>query len=83
MAWHGSRCHSHTCIACLSRVRHQGVLVQLSRLVVGCLENRCASHRGLGCRDQGKVLASDSEQDLPVVSAQLAIAYILKLFGLT
>lgn len=55
----------HTSIACFSRIRHQGVLVQLSGLVVGSLQDGGTSHRSLGGRDQGEVLARNSQQNLP------------------
>jgi len=55
----------HTGITCFSRVCDQGVLVQLSGLVVGGLQNGGTSHRSLGGRDQGEVLARDSQQNLP------------------
>lgn len=55
----------HTSITCFSRICDQGVLVQLSGLVVGGLENGGTSHRSLGGRDQGEVLARDSQQNLP------------------
>lgn len=54
-----------TSIARFSRVCHQGVLVQLSRLVVGSFEDGGTSHRSLGGRDQGEVLARNSQQNLP------------------
>lgn len=41
------------------------MLVQLPRLVVGCLEDGRSSHRRLGGGDQGKVLARDAEKNLP------------------
>lgn len=41
------------------------MLVEGSGLVVGCLEDGGASHRSLGCCDDGEVLASDSQQYLP------------------
>jgi hypothetical protein len=37
------------------------VLVQLPRLVVGCLQDGSPAHCGLGRRNQGKVLAGDAE----------------------
>ena len=55
----------HTSVTCFSRIRHQGVLVQLSGLVVGSFQDGGTSHRSLGGRDQGKVLARDSQQNLP------------------
>lgn len=57
------------CVSGLSRVRHERVLVERSGLVVGGLEDRHAAHGGFGRRDQGKVLACDSEKDLPVASS--------------
>lgn len=54
-----------TCVACLSRVCHQGVFVELSRLVIGGLEDGSSSHGRLGRRDQREVLARDSQENLP------------------
>lgn len=56
---------SPTCVARLAREGHQRVLVQLPRLVVGRLEDGRAAHRSLGGRDQGEVLARDTEENLP------------------
>lgn len=57
----------HTGVACFSRICHQGVLVQLSGLVVSSFEDGCASHRSLGGGDQGEVLARNSQQNLPAI----------------
>ena len=56
----------HTCIARLAGVGHQRVLVELSRLVVGGLEDRRTAHGSLGCCNDGEVLARDSKEDLPM-----------------
>lgn len=55
----------HTSITRLSRICDQGVLVQCSGFVVGGLQNGGTSHRSLGGRDQGEVLARNSQQNLP------------------
>lgn len=55
----------HTGVTCFSRIRHQGVFVQLSGLVIGSFEDGGTSHRSLGGRDQGEVLARNSQQNLP------------------
>lgn len=80
---------THTGVTCFSRIRHQGVLVQLSGLVIGSFEDGGTSHRSLGGRDQGEVLARNSQQNLPAtislervswdlsaVSAETHIVYI-------
>lgn len=41
------------------------MFVELSRLVVRRLEDGSSAHGGLGSRDQGEVLASDSEKNFP------------------
>lgn len=58
----------HTSVTCFSRVCHEGVLVQLSGLVVGSFQDGGASHRSLGGRDQGEVLARNSQQNLPATT---------------
>lgn len=55
----------HTSVACFSRICHESVLVQLPGLVVGSFQDGGASHRSLGGRDQGEVLARNSQQNLP------------------
>lgn len=59
----------HTSVTCFSRICHQGVLVQLSGLVVSSFEDGGASHRSLGGRDQGEVLARNSQQNLPAIKS--------------
>lgn len=53
--------HFYTCVPSLASKRHQRVFVEFSRLVIGSFENGCASHRSLGSRHNGEVLASDTK----------------------
>lgn len=54
-----------TSVACLSRVCHKSVLIQLTGLVVAGLENGSSSHSRLGRCNQREVLARDSQENLP------------------
>lgn len=56
--------YERTGIASLSRVCHEGMLVQRARLVVGGFEDGSSTHRGLGRRDQRKVLARYAQKYL-------------------
>lgn len=47
----------HTSVTSFSSERHQGMFVELTGFVIRSFENGCASHRGLGGSDDGKVLA--------------------------
>ena len=49
-----------TCVTSFARVCHQGVLVQLPRLVIRGFKDRGAAHRRLGSCDNGEVLAGDT-----------------------
>ena len=52
------------------------MLVEGSGLVVGCLEDGGASHRSLGCCDDGEVLSSDSQKYLPKQAALVHVKAI-------
>lgn len=58
----------HTSVTCFSRICHESVLVQLPGLVVGSFQDGGASHRSLGGRDQGEVLARNSQKNLPAIT---------------
>ena len=64
-----------TCVSRLSRESHERVLVQRPRLVVRSLEDGGASHGSLGGRDEGEVLARDSQKNLPVAMCELGNAF--------
>lgn len=54
-----------TCITRFPGEGHEGVLAQLSRLVIFGFENRRSPHCSLGCRNNDEVLSGDAQQRLP------------------
>ena len=50
-----------TCVACFSRKRHHGMLVELLGFVIGSFEDGSTSHCGLRRRNDGVILASETE----------------------
>lgn len=63
-----------TGIARFSRVRHQCVLVELPGLIVSGLEDRRTPHGSLGGRDDGEVLAGNTQEYFPVIRPWISFA---------